>query len=184
MDNSRGQILSKAGARILLKEKREKLGKEETLKKSLELCRIFTDSPEFKNANSVCCYLSFNLEIDTFSIIEECFRTKKILSVPVVSGKEMFACKITSLGNLKKNKYGILEPVNIDKIDKNDVDIVIVPALGYTENKYRVGYGKGFYDKFLKDYKGLTAGLVFKDFIVDFRYEEFDIPVKKLFILS
>ena len=156
----------------------------ELKKKSLLLSEMILNSNEYKKAKSIFCYISFEDEIDTFKILENSLNNNKILSVPVIkTNRGMISAIITSLDNLEKNKYGILEPINYQIIDKNDIDLAIVPGLGYNPLGYRIGYGRGYYDIFLKDFKGLSIGMVLKDFLIQGLVpEKFDIPVKKLFI--
>ena len=79
----------------------------------------------------------------------------------------MIPAVINSLNNLERNKFGILEPRKYKIIDKNDIDLVIVPAFGYNPLGYRIGYGGGYYDVFLKDFKGFSIGMVLKDFLIN-----------------
>lgn len=154
-------------------------------KKSLYLNKKVLNSCEFKAARSVFCYISFGDEIDTFKILESCLKNSKILSVPVIKAKRIIeAAIINNLDNLVKNKYGILEPVSYRAMDKKDIDLVIVPAMGYNTLGYRIGYGGGYYDFFLKDFNGFSIGMVLKEFLIPGLIPGyFDIPVKKLFIL-
>jgi len=168
--------------RKILLEKQKLISETEIKKRSLELCEKVSSSLIFENAKIISCYLSFGKEIDTMDIINNCFMSKKTLCVPVVIGNDMIFSKIDSTKNLVKNKMGFLEPENIVEIPKHKIDLIIVPALGYNENKYRLGYGRGFYDRYLKDFKNMTLGMCFKEFIVDFTPSDYDIPVKKLFI--
>ena len=93
----------------------------------------------------------------------------------------MIASKITQLDNFKKNKYGILEPQKIEKINKIDIDLVIAPGLAFNTLGYRIGYGGGYYDNFLKNFEGMSIGMILKEFILTTLIpEEFDQPIKKL----
>ena len=167
-----------------IKLQKSKISIAELKKKSLLLNERIINSEEFKTAKSIFCYISFEDEIDTFKILEFCLKNNKILSVPVIkTDKIMIPAVINSLNNLERNKFGILEPRKYKIIDKNDIDLVIVPAFGYNPLGYRIGYGGGYYDVFLKDFKGFSIGMVLKDFLInDLIPEKYDIPVKKLFI--
>ena len=167
-----------------IKLQKSKISIAELKKKSLLLNERIINSEEFKTAKSIFCYISFEDEIDTFKILEFCLKNNKILSVPVIkTDKIMIPAVINSLNNLERNKFGILEPRKYKIIDKNDIDLVIVPAFGYNPLGYRIGHGGGYYDVFLKDFKGFSIGMVLKDFLInDLIPEKFDMPVKKLFI--
>ncbi len=179
--------LKKNNKKILreeLKTKRSKLSRLVLKKQSLLLNDIVLNSEEFKNSKSIFCYISFNNEIDTFEILNFCLRNKKILSVPVIKGKKIVPAKINNLDNLIENKYGILEPKKYRVMGKKNIDLVIVPALGYNPLGYRIGYGGGYYDDFLKYYKGLSIGMVMKKYLLTkFIPEKNDLPVNKIFIL-
>lgn len=81
-------------------------------------------------------------------------------------------------GEFKKGMLGVLEPTGEIPIDKAALDAVIVPGLAYDRGLYRLGYGKGYYDRFLSDYEGLKVGVVFEPFIVEaLPNKAHDIPV-------
>ena len=74
---------------------------------------------------------------------------------------------------MKLNKYGISEPINSSKINTNKIDIIIIPCLGFNENLYRIGMGKGYYDKILEDNESSTLiCLAFEDQFIDEDFEE------------
>jgi 5-formyltetrahydrofolate cyclo-ligase len=177
-------LQSKKELRKLLKEKRNKLQEDVLRNKSFELEKILINSSEYKKAKTIFCYISFGKEIDTYYILEQSFLNNKNVCVPFMINKEIIACEITSLDNLKENKLGILEPVNIVEIPKETIDLIIVPALGFDKNGFRIGYGGGFYDKYLQDYKGFSAGMILNEFVIDnFIPDEYDKAVNKVFIL-
>ncbi len=95
-------------------------------------------------------------------MINESLKGKRVC-VPSVEEGNITASIIRDVKELnKKNKYGILEPSELRKIDKKDIDLVIVPGIVFDKQNHRIGYGKGYYDNFLKDFKGKTIGLAFK----------------------
>ena len=89
---------------------------------------ILTDYLHFRNPSLQLCYPRTNFETHT-----------------------MQAIHCTADTSFEENKYGLFEPVQGEPIDPHELDIVIVPLLAFDEQGYRVGYGKGFYDRFLKD---------------------------------
>ncbi len=81
-------------------------------------------------------------------------------------------------GEYEKGMLGVLEPKNANSVRKKDLDAVIVPGLVYDDGLYRLGYGKGYYDGFLKDFKGLKVGVCFEQFRVEaLPNRSHDIPV-------
>ena len=167
-----------------LREKRGQIDEDFLKKKSKEVCDIFLSSTLYKDSESIFCYVPYSNEIDTRSILNRILLDSKILLIPKIVGKEMLAVKVDNLNGLIKNSYGILEPISDEGYDKEDIDIIIVPALGFDNNGHRIGYGGGYYDKYLVDYEGGTIGFVLKDFIIEnFQHEDKDIPVKELIVV-
>ena len=77
-----------------------------------------------------------------------------------------------------KNKYGIDEPIDKQEINKEFLDLMIVPLVGYDANCYRLGYGGGYYDRYLKDFNAPTIGLAYSfQYIEHYQSEDFDIPL-------
>lgn len=102
---------------------------------------------EFKKTLNVFSYISFGTEVDTKRILE---LKEKNIFVPKIKNEKIIMCKYDK-SNLNKNKYGILEPINEEiKIPKKN-DIIIVPALAADKNFSRLGYGSGYYDRYLKN---------------------------------
>lgn len=111
------------------------------------------ETNEFKNANTVFVYVSYNNEVDTHEIIKECIKDGKKVCVPKVISKieGMKAIEIRAFDELKPGAYGILEPTSFDKcLYEEDIDLILLPGLAFDNNGGRLGYGGGFYDKFLR----------------------------------
>ena len=88
--------------------------------------------------------------------------------------------KINSLDELVEGYYSIKTPPKIEKniIKKDEIDLILVPGVGFDKNNYRIGFGGGYYDRYLKDFKGYTISLAFKEQIVEkVPTNEFDLPV-------
>jgi 5-formyltetrahydrofolate cyclo-ligase len=152
--------------------------------KSIDLQKKVMSLEEYQKSKSVFCYISFGKEIGTNLILEDCIKTGKLLSVPLITGKrKMIACRLDDINSLKKNKYGIMEPVIINEMPHDMIDLAIIPALGFNKEGFRIGHGGGFYDIYLKDFKGMSVGMTLSEFMADFIPEDHDIAVKKLVIL-
>ncbi len=78
--------------------------------------------------------------------------------------------------------YHILEPQG-QIMEKEEIDLIIVPMLAINKGNYRVGYGKGYYDNYLHDYKGMTLGIIKASLLLDFKEEEHDVRLKDVIIL-
>lgn len=143
-------------------EKRDTLTKKEIKDKSKKIKEVLFSLPEFNLAKTICFFVSFNKEVNTHGMIKEAIKQGKIVCVPMATDHKLILSKINKFDDLdKKNKYGILEPSKINKINKNDVDIIIVPGTVFDKQGHRIGYGKGYYDGLLKGYKGLSIGICF-----------------------
>ncbi|PMP68103.1 MAG: 5-formyltetrahydrofolate cyclo-ligase, partial [Thermodesulfobacterium geofontis] len=87
---------------------------------------------------------------------------------PIIKGENLLFGEIKSLNDLKVGSYGILEPQEPIDLDPEDIDIIIVPGIAFDLRGFRLGYGKGFYDRFLKDLKNPTKiGLIYNELIRD-----------------
>ena len=132
--------------------------------------------PRFIKSKKIGIYLSYKHEVDTWKLIEE-FKTQKEFYVPIVRGKEMYFTLYQD--KMIKNKYGIDEPIDKQEINKEFLDLMIVPLVGYDANCYRLGYGGGYYDRYLKDFNAPTIGLAYSfQYIEHYQSEDFDIPLK------
>lgn len=140
-----------------------------------------THMPEFLQAENIMIYISFSSEVDTKRLIEYCLKNGKKVYVPVTFSMDrgIKACALKSFDDLKVGAYGILEPVEHSFVEKEYIDMCIVPGLAFDLNGHRIGYGGGYYDRFLCDYKGFTAGVAFDKCIIESTCpEEYDVAVK------
>lgn len=167
----------KSELRKSLKAKRSALSKEEVIKKSKKICEIFASSKEFLSANTIMVYLSINNEVDTKDIILKAFELKKTVLVPVTEGTKITPFVLDMSSPLLPGGYGILEPQNSIKWDKN-IDLCIIPGLGFDRFGGRIGFGKGCYDRFLSFVDCKKVGFAFGCQIEEKIYTEpTDIPV-------
>jgi len=153
-----------------IKEKRRKHSKEENRKKSKEIKEKLFSLAEFKYAETVLFYISYDGEVFTHDMILESFYNKNII-VPVSNTED---CSLT-LSHLKSweelsiGSYGILEP-RIEKIRKTnieDIDLIIVPGVAFDKKGNRMGHGKGYYDRLLEQTETTIIGLCFEFQIVE-----------------
>lgn len=135
-------------------------------------------SAEFINAKTVFTYVSFGDEISTYEIIEECFRLNIKVAVPKCVNNNLKFYYINSFSDLKLGYYNILESTTNLKANDFQNSICITPGIVFDKKGYRIGYGKGYYDRFFKDYTGMKIGLCCKKCLIDdVCPNEFDVPV-------
>ena len=165
-------------------KKRKTLSKSEIKEKSTIIRKKLNSMPEFKKSKNILTYVSFNNEVDTINIIKDLLiKNEKNVLVPYVDkGKLIQISKINSFDDLEPKIFGILEPKKnkIKKIEINKLDLVIVPGIAFDKNGHRIGYGYGYYDKFLGklNKNAIKIGLCFEFQIVDkIPQEKHDVPM-------
>lgn len=151
--------IDKTSIRGQMKEKRKLLEKIEIESKSRAICTAFAAMRAFRDANTVSVYMSAFGEVETSYIVDRCKQMNKTVVVPVVDGDNIYLCHFT--GITEKGTYGIRVPVSKSVFPAEDVDIFAVPALAFDRRGGRVGFGKGYYDKLLKNTHGVKVGLCY-----------------------
>jgi 5-formyltetrahydrofolate cyclo-ligase len=137
-----------------MKTLRDSISKEEKATQDSIIFKKVVNSKYYIEAASLMVYVSFGLEVDTISIIKHALENNKIVCVPKIINKRdgMKAIKIENLDELIKNKFGILEPVSFDKeVCAKNIDLFLVPGLAFDDKGGRIGYGAGYYDRFLRE---------------------------------
>tara|TARA_B100000929_G_scaffold291158_1_gene288495 strand:+ start:1735 stop:2298 length:564 start_codon:yes stop_codon:yes gene_type:complete len=119
----------------------------------------------FSNANSIGCYYSIGSEVQTISIIQELLNQEKHVSLPKVVDDTLVFRTIKQFDKLEKGSFGILEPKD-DWPEEKSFDVILVPAIGLTKDGIRLGYGHGYYDKFLADKSVTKIALTYNKQIV------------------
>lgn len=141
--------------------------------------------PEFLKAKAVFCYVSAHGEVDTYGVIQELLKYKKVL-VPYCINEEgdMIACPMNSLEDLKEGKFKIPEPKFPEEFPKEKIDFVIVPGVAFDKNGYRLGYGKGYYDRFLEGITPFKLGVCQKEFFLeDVPHGKFDVKMDDILVI-
>lgn len=125
---------------------------------------------EFREADNILCYISKQNEISTDKIVSYCLWEGKKIAVPVCVGKEMIFRYIKSADDLEEGSFSVLEPKSFCEEAKTDRNTVcITPALCFDPRGYRIGYGKGYYDRFFEKNECIKIGLCFDGYIRDFK---------------
>ncbi len=132
----------------------------------LEIAQRFLLLDEYKACKNLLCYVSSSIEVSTIGIINKAISDGKNVYTPRCAENDnvMTFHRITSLNDLKEGKYGILEPdVNAPIYNSEDDALCVVPALSYDLSGYRLGFGKGYYDRFLSENKNaLPIGICYE----------------------
>lgn len=119
----------------------------------------------FRSAKKIACYFPIGSEVLTQDIMQEILGEGKEVSLPKVAGDALSFRKISGVKDLEKGEFGIMEPK--DKCPEvNEIDVVLVPTVGITKNGVRLGYGHGYYDRFLAESNAKTISLTYSKQIV------------------
>lgn len=132
---------------------------------------------EFKNAHTIFIYLSTADEPETDAIISEALRQGKTVCVPRCrKAPQMDAVVISSLSSFKTGAYGIREPLGSETVEKDNIDLAIIPCVKAGTDGKRLGHGKGYYDCFMSGTRFLKVCLCYCENITDeIETEEHDI---------
>ena len=150
-------------------KKRENLSKIYIKEKSKLIWENLFKLKEYNQCEKIFVFLTMGKEIDTYYFIDKLFKDNKIVCVPIIISKnDMVFEQIKDLYNLQKNKFGILEPNLKNTVKCDEKTMVIVPSLVYSKDRYRIGYGGGYYDKFLNENNPMiSVGVCFEEFIIN-----------------
>ncbi|MBQ5399596.1 MAG: 5-formyltetrahydrofolate cyclo-ligase [Ruminococcus sp.] len=175
----------KGQLRFESKKLRTEMSKSQKALLDKRLTERFLSFEGYKNAGTVFAFVSLSIEVDTEEIIRDALVSGKRLAVPRcnVNDGTMTFYYIKSRGDLKKGYFGLLEPdeKKCERALKRDCDLIIVPGLVFDKSGHRIGFGKGYYDRYLRNFEGVSAGVCYS-FCVKQRLpkEKFDLPVKYL----
>lgn len=158
--------------------------------KSVAIWKYFFDLEEYKNAKTVMIYSDIRSEVKTNVFAERIISDGKRVVFPVTDLEKgiLSPYEITDISQLKVQAYGIMEPSlkliskgDIKPVSKDEIDIVMIPGIVFDMFGDRIGYGGGYYDKFLENFKGLKIGVAYSECICySIPAEENDIRVDML----
>ena len=134
--------------------------------KSDAMYGYLVSSSFYKNADTVLLYSSASSEVVTHKMIDKVLADSKRLALPKCIDKNgnMLFYYIKSAEDLIDGMYDIKEPATDELADSfSDSDICVVPGLSFSEDGYRLGYGKGYYDRFLQNFPGTSIGLCYDE---------------------
>ena len=156
---------SKKSLRQFAKNERLKITNKE--EKEKVILRKLLNHKRIIESNNILVYISMKNEVSTNKLIEELLKLNKNIYVPKIINSEMNFYKFNSFEELKLGKYNILEPTsNIEFINDSN-SVIIVPGLLFDKSNNRLGYGGGYYDKYLENKNIYKIGICFSTFIVD-----------------
>lgn len=139
--------------------------------------------PFYQEAKVIATYLSFPHEFQTQRLIEQALKDGKKVLIPKTYPKGRMDFVVYNPQQLVKTSFGLLEPQgDLEVVDASQIDLIHVPGLAFTTEGYRIGYGGGYYDRYLEQFAGHTMSTVYPCQIRDFSPENHDIPVQEVLI--
>lgn len=143
---------------------RKNLGEDKRNEYSLKIMNKIIESEAYKNVDTIFAYVSIGDEVDTYPIIEYSLEAGKRVAVPycIPNTRLMDFYYINSIEDLSRGSFGVPEP-DIKKCNKatEKNGIILVPGLAFDKYGYRMGYGKGYYDRYLNGFNGTKIGLCY-----------------------
>ena len=142
----------------------------------------FINLPEFSKAQNIFAYISEKREPDTIKILQKALDLGKTVALPAsYDGGIMVPKVIKSFDELEIGKFGIPAPKeDAPNLNENEIDLIIVPAVTFNRQGYRLGRGGGYYDRFLEKSDAFSVGLGREKLICDVPLESHDMAVKCL----
>lgn len=171
--------MDKKELRKRIREQKRAMTPEEIEARSAKLGELFVNSEAYRSAKTIYGYLPYNQEVRTVPMLEQALRDGKRVAVPKCYGDEMRFIFMEDLGAVEKGYAGIPEPIADDPIADDETALVLMPGMAFDPQGHRIGYGGGFYDKFLaKEPNHPTLALCYEfQMLPHLETEEYDIPV-------
>ena len=171
--------MDKKELRRSIRERKRAMTEEEIVSRSEKLGVLFAQSEAYKNAKTIYGYLPYNQEVRTVPMLEQALKDGKKVAVPKVYGDEMKFLYLDDLTKVSKGYAGIPEPIADGPVADDETALVLMPGLAFDPQGHRIGYGGGFYDKFLAaEPKHPTLALCYEfQLLPELDTEEHDIPV-------
>ena len=171
--------MDKQALRRQIRQQKQAMTQQQIEDTSRRLGELFAASELYKNAKTIYGYLPYNQEVRTVSMLQKALDDGKRVAVPKCYGDEMRFIYLEDLSQVESGYCGIPEPVADEPVADDPTALVLMPGLAFTERGDRMGYGGGFYDKFLAaEPNHPTLALCYAFQMVEYiPTEEYDIPV-------
>ena len=171
--------MDKSALRKQIREQKRAMTEAQITEASEKLGELFAACDAYKNAKTIYGYLPYNQEVRTVPMLERALKEGKQVAVPKVYGEEMKFIYMKDLSAVEKGYAGIPEPVADGPVADDPTALVLMPGLVFDPQGHRIGYGGGFYDRFLAEEPDHpTVALCYAFQVMEkLETEEFDIPV-------
>lgn len=173
----------KAELRKKILQEMKSLSQEQKQAMDRVLTERFLQHPFYQEAKTIATYLSFPHEFQTQGLIDQARKAGKKVLIPKTYPKGRMEFVVYHPQQLVKTSFGLLEPQgDLEVVEPSQIDLIHVPGLAFTTEGYRIGYGGGYYDRYLEHFTGHTLSTVYPCQIQEFNLEDHDIPVQEVLI--
>lgn len=163
----------------VLNQMKKLSGKEKEQADSWLTQRLLS-SAAYQKAQVIATYLSMPHEVSTAAFIKQAQLDGKRVLVPKTYGQGRMIFVDYDESRLQKSSFGLMEPTSDDAVDKTDIDLIHVPGVVFNSQGFRIGYGGGYYDRYLDDYEGTSVSTIYQVQQEDFTPAQHDVAVKEL----
>ena len=173
----------KAELRKKILQEMKALSQEQKQAMDRALTERFLQHPFCQEAKVIATYLSFPHEFQTQELIERVLKDGKKVLIPKTYPKGRMDFVVYDPQQLVKTSFGLLEPQgDLEVVEPSQIDLIHVPGLAFTTEGYRIGYGGGYYDRYLEHFAGHTMSTIYPCQVQEFNSENHDIPVQEVLI--
>jgi len=135
--------------RLLMRRRKAAMTEADLSERSRILCNRVLASDVYRNARTIYGYLPFNQEVRTLPLLQQALLEGKQVALPKCYGREMRFVQITDLSRIQSSAFGAPEPVDDFPVASDPAALVLVPGIAFDAAGHRLGYGGGYYDRFL-----------------------------------
>lgn len=173
----------KAELRKKIFQEMKTLSQEQKQAMDQVLTERFLQHPFYQEAKTIATYLSFPHEFQTQELIEQALKDGKKVLIPKTYLKGRMEFVVYNPQQLAKTSFGLLEPQgDLEVVEPSQIDLIHVPGLAFTTEGYRIGYGGGYYDRYLEHFAGHTMSTIYPCQVQEFNSEDHDIAVQEVLI--
>ena len=171
--------MDKKALRAAIRTRKRAMTEQQIDEKSTALGKLFAETEQYKAAKTIYGYLPYNQEVRTVPMLQKALADGKKVAVPKVYGDEMRFILLEDLSRVEKGYSNIPEPIDDGPVAEDETALVLMPGLAFDPQGHRIGYGGGFYDKFLAaEPNHPTLALCYEfQMLTRLDTEEHDIPV-------
>lgn len=173
----------KAELRKKILQEMKALSQEQKQAMDRVLTERFLQHPFYQEVKTIATYLSFPHEFQTQELIEQALKDDKKVLIPKTYPKGRMEFVVYDPQQLVKTSFGLLEPQgDLEVVEPSQIDLIHVPGLAFTTEGYRIGYGGGYYDRYLEHFAGQSLSTIYPCQVQEFNFENHDIPVQEVLI--